>query len=177
MNATLDQAALFLITTVFDLYLTLLAVRFILAWSGSDYLNPITLFISKVTHPLIKVIRRIIPTYANVEYATLFLLIFLESIKLLLVYIILSGYPDLSILLIMALHATLRLILNIFFYSIFLQAIILWIQPHPTPLNQVLTLLTAPILKPLQRIIPPIGGMDLTPIPALILIQLLLMLV
>jgi YggT family protein len=176
MDDSLNTAALFLINTVFDLYLVVLGVRFILAWSGSDYFNPINQVISKLTHPIIKILGRIIPTYSQVEYSTLFLMILLQMAKMFLISILLSGFPDFFVLATHAINNTIRLLLNIFFYAIFLQAILTWVQPGPSPLAQVLAQLTAPILRPLQRFIPPMGGMDLTAIPALIILQLLLIL-
>ena len=84
--------------------------------------------------------------------------------------------PSILFLLSLAFIASIRLLLQTFFYAILLQAIISWFQPGRTPATEVLYHLTSPILIPLQRIIPPISGFDITPIPALLLLQLLLIL-
>jgi YggT family protein len=68
-----------------------------------------------------------------------------------------------------------KIFLFVFFYAIVLQAILSWMQPY-SDVNRLLALFTSPIMRPLHRVIPTVGGFDITPIPALILLQLLIML-
>ena len=75
MSGSFNNAAIFLITTLFDLYLIVLAVRLILAWMRANYFNPITRFIISITQPLVAPVRRFLPTYKGFEFATLFWMI------------------------------------------------------------------------------------------------------
>lgn len=175
MSNSFTNAGLFLINTLFDLYLFVLVARLILAWSRADSFNPITRFILNVT-PFIKPLRRVIPTYAGIEFATLAAIILLEVLKLFLLTWLMADFLDFVTLFMLAINNTLKLILNTFFYAIFIQAILSWIQPGYSPLTQILMYITEPLLRPLRRVIPPIGGFDITPIPALIILQLLIIL-
>lgn len=174
---SLNNALVFLINSLFDMYLFVLCIRLILAWSRANYFNPITQFIIKITQPLVGPVRRMIPNFRGIECSTLVLIVLFEMIKVAILSLVLSGIPAVSALLSLSLVYTIRLILTTFFYAILVQALLSWFQPHYTPVSQLLTQITAPILRPLQRVIPPISGFDISPIPALLILQLLLILV
>lgn len=173
MLDTTQQAGLFLINVFFDLYLMVLMLRFTLCLVRADYYNPVTQFVVKLTHPIISPLRRIIPIYANIELPTLFLIILLAMLKFFLLCVIALGWPKNFLgLLILSCADSFKLFLNLFFYAILLNAVLTWIQQGYSPLGQLLSQLTSPIIRPIQRIMPPMGGIDLSPIPALILLQL-----
>ena len=174
MSGSFNNAAIFLITTLFDLYLIVLAVRLILAWMRANYFNPITRFIISITQPLVAPVRRFLPTYKGFEFATLFWMIGFELIKIVIISVLFIGAIDFITILIIAILSSIKMILNVFFYSILIGAIMSFISPQPTPLGEILHLISSPILRPLRRIIPPIGGMDITPIPAMIILQVLI---
>jgi YggT family protein len=176
MTGSLNNAILFLINTLFDLYLFVLCIRLILAWSRADYFNPITRIIIQLTQPVIAPLRRLIPNYARIEFSTLVFIICLEIIKIYLLSLILMGGAPIVVIFITAIEAFIRLVLNTFFYAIILHVIMSWISPGYSPLGQVLTQLSAPILRPCQRLIPPLGGLDLSPVLALIGLQFLMIL-
>lgn len=176
MSESLNSAGIFLINTLFDLYLLVLCVRLILAWSRANYFNPITRFIIQITQPIISPLRRFIPTYAGIEFATLLCIIGLEILKLILITSLFSNLPDVSVLLLVAVLSSIKLILATFFYAILIGAIMSFLTPGNTPLTQVISQIASPILHPLRRFIPPIGGFDITPIPALIILRLCIML-
>jgi len=172
MSDTLRTALLFLIDTVFNLYLFILIIRVILAMGRANYFNPITQFIVRFTDPLVKPLRKLIPNVKNVEIATLLVIFAIEIIKFFLIACISYGFPNLLGIPILAIANSLSLLLQIFTYAIILQAILSFLQPH-SPLMSVLSQFNAPILHPFQRLVPPVGGLDLTAIPALISLQLL----
>jgi YggT family protein len=176
MPGSLNNAVLFLINTLFDLYLFVLCIRLILAWSRADYFNPITRIIIQLTQPIIAPLRRLIPNYARIEFSTLFFIIVLEMIKIYLLSLLIMGGAPIAIIFLTAIQAFIRLVLNTFFYAIIVYVILSWISPGYSPLGQVLTQLSSPILRPCQRLIPPIGGLDLSPILALIALQFLMIL-
>ena len=175
MNS-LDNVAIFLVKTVFDLYLFVLMVRLILAYAQANYFNPLVSFIIKMTQPLVAPLRRVVPNYRRIEFSTLILIIVFELIKISLLFLLTQGMPSLFMLLAVSLLETIKLLLQTFFYAILLQALMSWFQPGETPATQVLRLLTAPVLNPLRRVLPVVHGFDLAPIPALILLQLCIIL-
>ena len=169
----LNNASLFLVSTLFDLYLFVLMIRLILCWVRGDYFNPLSQFVTKLTHPIIVPLRRIIPTYFGIEFATVFVMLTLEILKFYLMMILTTGFPHVAGIIILALADLLKIFFNTFFYAILLQALLSWVQPGFSPIGELLRQITAPIMHPIQRFMPPVAGFDLSPIPALILLQLM----
>lgn len=176
MSETLRAALLFLVATIFNLYLFVLIIRLILAWVNADYFHPATQFVVTCTNFIVKPLRNYIRNFKSLETATLLVILVVEIIKFFFVSLLSFGLPNIGGLFILAIGDAFKLICEVFFYAILLQAILTWLQPD-APINRVLDKFTAPILRPFQRFIPPISGFDISPIPALILLQLLRILV
>ena len=173
MSSSINNAGLFLVNTIFDLYLLILMARIILAWARADYLNPLTQIILKLTQPIITPIRRFIPNIGGIEISTLLVFLVLAVFKFFLIGIIAFGlFANVLGLLILACTDILKLFFNTLFYAILLQAIMSWVQPGYSPIARTLDLITSPIMRPIQRFVPSVGGFDLSPIPALIILQL-----
>jgi YggT family protein len=172
MSDTIRTALLFLIDTLFNLYLFILILRFILACGRANYFSPVTQFIVRLTDPIIKPLRKVIPNIKRIEIASLVVILAIEVMKFFLIACISYGFPNLLGLPILAIANTISLVIQIFTYGIILQAILSFVQPM-SPLMSVLSQFNAPILQPFQRLVPPIGGLDLTAIPALISLQLM----
>lgn len=164
-----DNPLIFLIDTLFDIYIALLLLRFLLQQVGADFYNPISQFIVKMTQPPVKIARRIIPAYRRIDLATLVLAVVFIFIKLF-VLTSLGGYrASAGALLLVSLHDLISLLFDIFIFAIFIQAILSWINPDPyNPVVAILRSLTAPVLRPVQRMVPMVGGLDFSPIVALI---------
>lgn len=176
MSSHFSEAGIFLVKALFELYLLILMVRLILAYVQANYFNPVTRFIVTLTQPLVAPVRRIIPNYRRIEFSTLLLIIIIELIKISLLFALIGVSTSAMVLPFIAIIETIKLLLQTFFYAILLQALMSWFQPGETPATQLLRQISDPILRPLQRLIPPIGGFDITPIPALLLLQLFLIL-
>lgn len=172
MSETIRAALIFLIQTVFDIYLFVLIIRLILAWVSADYANSVTQFIVKLTSPVVKPLRRYIRDIGKLETATVVLILLIELIKYAFISALSFGFPNLFGLLLIGIADALQLLLQTFTYAILIQAIMSWIQPG-SQMNNLLYQFTSPIMQPLQRYIPLVGGVDITPIPAIILLQLL----
>lgn len=174
--SALNDATMFLITTIFDLYLFILVIRVILAFSGANYYDPITQFVVRCTDFVVKPLRRLIPNIRGIEMASVVIIVSLEFIK----YILISslGAQSLALpgLLIIAIADTLKLFLQTYFYAIIIQAIMSWVQPG-SPTNMLLYRITSPIIRPFQRLVPNVGGVDISPIPAMITLQLLIIVI
>jgi YggT family protein len=164
-----ENPFIFLIDTVFSIYIAIMLLRFILQQVGADFYNPISQFIVKLTQPLVSITRRFIPSIRKIDTATLALVLVLMLIKLVLLLSI-AGYPINGLqLLIKGLYDLISLSFNIFIVALFIQAILSWINPDPShPVSSILYSLTLPILRPIKKHIPSIGGIDLSTLVALI---------
>lgn len=176
MPNALNNAGLLLIHTIFDLYIIVLLIRMILLWARADFFNPITQIIVKLTNPIITPLKHFIPNLYGIECASALIVLLLEIAKFYLIMLLTFGKPHLIGLLILSIADTLKLTINIFFYAILLQAILSWVQGIHSPIGHTLTKMTSPILKPFQRMFKPISGFDISPIPAMLMLQLLLIL-
>jgi YggT family protein len=176
MPATFQTALIFLIDTLFNLYLFILTVRVLLILVGSRYLNPLTIFISKITDRAVRPIKNRVRNFHRLEMASVILIFGLEIIKFFLATCIGFGFPRVIGLPILAIADMLALVMQVLTDAIIFQVILSLIQPL-SPYLPLVSQLTAPLLRPFQRIIRPIGNVDLSPIPALICLQLVSMLV
>lgn len=156
---------LFLVDILFQLYATALLIRVLLQWARADFYNPISQFIVKITNPPVKPLRRIIPGFGGIDIATLLIAVIVLAIKIMIVYQTLNPL----VILLLSSGQALLLILSIFLYSIIIQAVLSWVNPDPyNPVVSLLNSITFPVLKHFRRLIPPISGMDISPIFAII---------
>lgn len=161
----------FLIETVFYFYTLLLMLRLLLQWVRADFYNPLSQFVVRATNPVVKPLRRIIPGLGGIDLASLLLVIGLTAIKIVVVTWIMDIPVNPLSLLLTSLMETFVLLLDIFLFSIFILAIMSWINPDPYhPAAALLSNLTRPVMRPLRKYIPPIGGIDITPMIAIIII-------
>jgi len=164
----------FLIQTLFGLYTTIVILRFLLQWVRADFYNPISQFVVKLTTPVLGPLRRVVPGVGGADIASLVLAWLLKSTELILVGLLLGSERQLLGAFFWSLPALIGLTINIFMFAIFIRVILSWIGPDPYhPGVSLLQRLTDPALQPAQRLLPPIGGIDLSPI--LVLIALVLM--
>lgn len=173
--APLANGALFLIQSIFDVYLFMMMLRVIFQWVHADFRNPLVQFIAKLTTPPLRLIRKAIPFFRGVDIGAIIILILLELIKFILVILLGAGkFPAIGGLVVLAFAELLHQMISIFFYSTFIFVILSWFAPMINPaLMQVLYQITEPLMRPARRIIPPIAGLDLSPIPVLILLKLI----
>ena len=177
-NGYLTNPLVFLLTTLFDLYILIVMLRFLFQLVRADFYNPLSQFIVKITSPLIVPVRRLIPSVGKIDTATLVLLLVLQLIKITLVGLISGGMYPVGVLLVLSVAETVALAFNVFIFSILIIVILSWINPGTyNPVTSVLHNLTEPVLGPCRRIIPPISGMDLSPIAAILALQIAKMLV
>lgn len=176
MSDNMRGALLFLIETLFNLYLFVLVVRMLLVWIRSDYYHPVTQFVVKMTDWVVQPMRRFLPNVKHIETSTLLLIFVIEIVKFYLTFIITYGVPNFLGVAILSIGDMMYLLVQTFTYAIILQAILSLIQPN-SPIAFILYRITAPILQPISRLLPQMGTIDLSPIPALIILQLIKMLI
>ncbi|MCU0735010.1 MAG: YggT family protein [Methylotetracoccus sp.] len=174
----LTQPAIFLIDTIFGLYLFALVLRFLFQWFNADYYNPISQMIVKVTQPPVGLLRRFIPPLGRVDSATLLLMLALQMIASYLVLTLQGVDLNPAALAVFATSQLLDLILNVLFFAIVITVVLSWF--HVSRYNPAVSLLysfTNPMLKWARKLLPPMGGLDLSPLIPIIGIQLVKMLV
>jgi YggT family protein len=162
----------FLITTVSNLYLLTFLVRILLQASRADFYNPISEFIVRVTNPLVRPARRIIPGVRSIDLPTLIVLVLLEIVVTLMLLGIVGVRPSLAQLLWLVAFRLVYLTLWTYTICIVVYAILSWVaQAAYSPIALLLGQVVEPVLRPARRILPPIGGLDLSPLLVFILIQ------
>ncbi len=173
------DAAQFLLRTTFDLIACALFLRFWMQWVRVPFHNPFAQFILKVTDFAVRPLRRVIPGFFGLDWASLVPFYLAELLSVLSSYWLLdypfmaAGLAVFPAFLLLALAAAARLALYLLMGFVLLQAILSWVNPF-SPHAPLVYALARPILYPFQKLVPPIGGVDLTPMVALIVVQLLL---
>jgi YggT family protein len=168
----------FLITTLFSLYIIAVMLRFLLGAVRADFYNPVSQFLVRITNPVLAPMRKIIPSAGKYDTSALLLMLLLQIISLTLIVLLRGASVSVAALLLFAIAELFLLLINIFLFSIVVMVVLSWINPGTyTPVGALLHSLTTPVLAPFQRIIPPVAGMDLSPLFALIGLQVLKMLI
>jgi YggT family protein len=168
----MQSALIFLFKTLADLYLLTFLLRFIMQWVRASHYNPFSQFVFKVTNPLVVPARRVLPSVAGLDTPTLVVLIALEIVVTFLL-LRLAGL-SLPILQLLA-YSLLRLVaLAVWFYTValFIYVVLSWFGDRgANPMTVLLGDLVEPILRPARRLLPPIGGLDLSPLIVILLLQ------
>ena len=170
----LNDAANFIIKTLGSLYLLIVLLRFILQLVRANFYNPLCQFIVKATQPLLKPLRRVIPSMFGLDMSSLVLALILQMLLIAVILLLKGSMVNWLFLLPWALIALFSLFLNIIFYAMIISVILSWVAPGShNPGAELVAQITEPVLAPFRRIIPNLGGLDISPIFAFIVIQLL----
>jgi YggT family protein len=168
----------FLITTLFSLYILAVMLRFLLGVARADFYNPVSQFLVRITNPLLVPMRKVIPSMGKYDTSALLLMFLLQLLALTIVVLLRGGGVPLAALVLAAIGKLILLLINVYFFAIIIQVILSWVSPGSyNPVNSLLYSLTNPILRPIQRVIPPISGIDLSPLFAILGLQVVRMLI
>jgi YggT family protein len=172
-------AVTFVLETIFGLFVLAALVRFWMQAFRAPARNPIAQFSMALTDFAVKPLRRVVPGVMRMDWASLIVALLLEFILQVLEFALLAGVVPgggvLSALLFLAFVRLVRLSIYIFIVVIIAQAVMSWVSPYH-PAAPFFNALSDPLLKPVRRVIPAIGGVDISPVFVLIFLQLLLML-
>jgi YggT family protein len=173
----LTNPLIFLVQTLFGLYILAVLLRFLLQLARADFYNPISQFLVKATNPPLKLLRRIIPGLGGIDLSSIVLAWLLKAVELGLVITISGKAFNLIAPLLWSIPELVELFINIFLFAILIQVILSWVNPGSyNPAIGLLNSLTAPVLRPAQKLLPPMGGLDLSPMLVMIGLVLLKML-
>jgi len=175
----LDTAAVYILQTIGSLYLLIVLLRFILQLVRADFYNPLSQFIVRATHPLLKPLRKVIPSVAGLDLASLVLAIVVQLVLMALTLMLMGyGLGDPLQLLVWSIVGVTALFLKVFFFALIISVILSWVaQGSHNPTAMLINQICEPLLAPIRRMLPSMGGLDLSPIVAFLILNLIDMLV
>jgi YggT family protein len=174
----MTDPVVFLIDTLFSLYILAVMLRFLLQWTQADFYNPVSQFLVTITHPALRLMRRVIPAVGRIDTSSLVLALVLQIVANFAILAIKGVMIGIGGLVLLSLTDLLKMLLDIFVYAIFAGAIISWFAPGSySGASSILYSLTEPLLSVCRRILPDLGGIDLSPLIALVLLQLTKMMI
>ncbi len=176
MTGYFPTAGAFLITFVFGFYILSIMLRFLLQAVRADFYNPLSQFLVKITNPPLRPLRRIIPGLGGLDMAAVALMLALQMLEMFLLAMLAGASMHPWVLFVLALTELLSLLLYVFLFSILILVVVSWIAPHAhNPVTGLVRQLTAPLMRPIQRRVPVFSGLDLSPLIALVVLNLLIM--
>jgi len=174
MTALVDIGNL-LIQTFFNLFILAVLLRLLLQLARADFYNPISQFLVKVTSPALIPLRRLVPSVGGIDTASVVLVLALQILGTVLL-VLLRGYgiPNPLSMLIWALLGTAGMVINIYFVAILVSIVLSWVSPGSyNPIVLLLHQLTEPVMAPFRKLLPSMGGLDLSPIFVFLAINVL----
>ncbi len=175
MNPT--GALIYLIGTLADLYVAAILLRLLLQWVKADFYNPLSQFLIKLTNPVIIPVRRIIPAIGKLDTASVVVMLALELAQLLVISQLSGADFEVQFLLLFALRKLVIALLLTYFVLIIARVIVSWVASQSRhPLIPLVYQLTEPVLGPFRKLIPPVGGIDLSPLIVLVALRFFLLL-
>ena len=174
----MQNALTFIVKTLLELFIITFILRFMLQWVRADFHNPITQFFVRVTNPILIPARQLIPSIGGLDTATIVVVLLLELTVTIVLINLTCMEPPLFIQIVgLTLLRVVYLILRIYLFVILVYVLMSWINPGSfNPAAGLLASVAEPVLRPFRRVIPAIGGLDLSALFALIAIQALTML-
>ncbi|KPH00755.1 MULTISPECIES: YggT family protein [Pseudomonas] len=175
----LNTAAVYVLQTLGSLYLLIVLLRFVLQLVRANFYNPLCQFIVKATQPLLKPLRRIIPSLFGLDMSSLVLAILVQLALMALTLLLTYGTTGNPLqLVIWSLIGVTALFLKIFFFALIISVILSWVAPGShNPGAELVNQICEPALAPFRKILPNLGGLDLSPIFAFLALKLIDMLV
>ncbi|MFT6029296.1 MAG: YggT family protein [Oleiphilaceae bacterium] len=164
-----------ILDTVSSLYLMIILMRFILQLSRADFYNPISQFIVKATNPLLIPLRRIIPSIGGIDTASIVLAILFQALVIVLKMLVVSGsVANPVFLMALSVVMVLDVLLKIYFWALIIMIVASWVAPGSgNPALVLINQIVEPLMKPFRKMLPDMGGLDLSPILVFMIIQVL----
>jgi YggT family protein len=174
MAAQATNAFIFLINTLFNLYMGAVLLRIILQWVRADFYNPISQLVWKLTQPVLAPFKNLLPRYRQLDLAALLLLLVLSVLYIQIIAALWNLRVGLLLTVWFAILKVAGLALSLYTASIVIYAILSWFGPgFSNPAANILYSINEPLLRPIRSVIPPIAGLDLSPLIAILLLQVL----
>lgn len=172
MYGNANDALLFLVDTLFALYIIVVLLRILLQFSHADFYNPISQFVWQVTNVPVQGLSFLIPRWRNLDLPALVLALILSAANI----VVDIWFHSMGItpwdLAEWSVLKTIVLLCNLYFFTILVQVLVSWLSPGThSPASAVLWSLNEPLLRPVRQYLPPIGGLDISPLVVMIALQ------
>jgi YggT family protein len=171
--SALNEILGYLLQTAISLYLLVMLLRFLLHAVRADFYNPLSQFVVKATQPALAPLRRVLPAVGRIDVAALVEAVALQALGIVLMLLLNGvGLPGVTQLVAWSVVGVLALLVNIYFFALIGMIIVSWVaggSRHPAIL--LLYQITEPVMAPVRKLLPPMGGIDFSPILVFILIN------
>ncbi|KUJ72801.1 YggT family protein [Thiomicrospira sp. WB1] len=172
MHSPIGQGGLFLIQFIAGLVIFALMLRFLMRATRVDWHNPVVHFIAKVTNPLCAPANKLLPRPNRWDWPAIVTALIIQALTVVLIGYLAGKNFGLSVIVISSITEVMNQLLDMMFWLIIIQVILSWVSQGYNPNTAIFEQLTQPILAPFQRFVPPMGGLDLSPIVAILVIKL-----
>ncbi len=175
----MGSSAALIFSTLTGIYLLAVLLRFLLQVAKADFYNPISQAVVKITDPMVRILRTFIPGYRGIDFSTLVLAFLVEAVAICVLILLYGGaIPGAGYIITWAFVGVVLFIITIYYYAILGSIIMSFVMmfsgnTNPHPLLRLVWQLTEPVMAPVRRIIPPMGGLDFSPIFIFIAIQII----
>lgn len=189
MENYLTRAVTLIIEVVFNFYIVILSLRFLLQAVGANFYNPLTQVLIKITNPVLVPWRRWVRGFSRIDKVALLVLLVLQMLELVLIFMLkIHQLPHLMGILFVSIAHLISIGVYIFLFAIIIEVIFSWVMLFSggghysrLPAGSILELvaaLTDPLIRPIRDKIPPLGGVvDISPLVAILVLQLTLILI
>jgi len=165
--------------TIAGLYLLFVVARFLLQLAKADFYNPISQAVFKITDPMVKVFRSFIPGYRGIDFSSLILAFFVQFTAISLTILLYGGsLPSISFIVTWSFVGVLNFIILFYYYALIASIVMSFVMMfsgnmNPHPILSLVWQITEPIMSPVRKVIPPMGGLDFSPIFIFLVIGLI----
>jgi len=165
----------FVVQAILSLYLLAMFLRFLLQLVRADFYNPISQFLVKITNPLVLPTRKAVAGVGGLDLATLLLSLVLQLVIILAGLLLKGGQvPNLLVLVLWAVLELLALLINIYFFAVLANVILSWVAPGTrSPAAYLVYQILEPVMAPVRKVVPPLGGLDFSPLVVILLISVM----
>lgn len=164
----------FLVKTLIELYVMVLLIRIWMQWARCDFYNPLAQFIVKITQPVIAPMRKVIPSMGPIDTSSLLLAFILTTIKYPVLLLIQVGALSLDPTnLLVGLLSLIKSAGTLVFWVIIVRSIMSWISQGRSPVEYVLIQMTEPLMSPIRRFLPAMGGIDFSAMVVILILYAL----
>jgi YggT family protein len=165
------EALIYIVQTLGSLYLLIVLLRFILQLVRADFYNPLSQFVVRATQPMVRPLRRLIPPTGQWDISSLVGGLLVQQVQYGLLWLIAGGAISGAVVPLLAAFGLVRVAISGLIGLLIVHAILSWVQTR-SPMSDVIGRLCAPLLRPVQRVVPLVGGLDLSPLVLLVLLQI-----
>ncbi|HEV8077899.1 MAG TPA: YggT family protein [Marinobacter sp.] len=173
----LPKILLTILSIASSFYMTLVLLRFLLQLARADFYNPISQFVVKVTNPPLRVVRKVVPGWGGIDGAAIVLAILIQAITFTLVLLLYNAGSALfnpAWLLAWSVLNVVGLVATLYFWAVIAVVVVSWIAPGSNhPAIQLVAQITEPVMRPVRKVVPSLGGLDLSPIIVFLILQVI----